>query len=497
MPTATQTAVTPLIHCFHTDQGFYVYDANTNRIITVEEHVYRVLAHYTTDRTEDEVIQAVRAKYPDIPGTKLKAGYDAVQSARHRGLFSKNRPRDVRPFRLDEDTKDTYSTGLRQLILELTEQCNLRCRYCTYSDYYPLTRGYSGRTLRPEVAKKAISYFLEHSKKVQERVSVTFYGGEPLLQMDLLQDCCEYARDQVGERARFQLTTNGTLLTPDNVRRLSDIDMNILVSIDGPQEVHDANRVTTHGNPTFAKIAARLERIRDTRPEFYEKNVGFVCVISSTTSPLRAWEFFESRPELFDKGILVVNLVSGQDSDYWERNPPTPEWRKEFDTLRLEYYRRLIKSEPRSKFLDALFQKPFLSLWRREPQRHLPAHMPLHGCCVPGARRLFVDCDGRFHMCERVNRTIPIGTVDTGLDMDAVEALWEKYSATARKECLGCWAFQYCPRCFVTVSDGDFPIDSSACNLTRQTVSKDMEDYCRIAEINPFAFEFMRDIKVS
>lgn len=494
-PTAT-AAATPFVHLFRTEQGAYVYDANTNRIVAVDQSVQAVLRHFTTDRSEEEVLDAARAEHPTLAVEVLQRAYHDVQQARRRGLFSTYRPKDFVPWEVTEQRRQTYASGLQQLILELTEQCNMRCRYCTYSDHYPLTRGYSQRTMPIEVAEAAVHYFLEHSTGVEGKAAVTFYGGEPLLRMDLLERCCRLALEKAGDRVRFQLTTNGTLLTVAHARRLAAIGMNVLVSLDGPEAVHDANRVLRGGKGTFARVSANLRAVRQQLPEFYQHNLGFVCVLGPTTSPKQAFEFFEGEHELLGNGILVVNFVSAQDSDYWERHPPTSAWREELDQLRAEYYRRLISGGARSKFLDALFQKPFLSLWRRAKQARLPATMPLHGCCVPGSRRLFVDCHGTYHICERINRTVPVGDVTRGLDLERVHQVWDQYRDACRSSCLGCWAFQYCPRCFVTVGNGQFALDQAECARIRDVVASDMEDFCRIAERNPFAFEFMRGIKV-
>jgi len=496
MATSATAASMPFVHLFRTEQGAYVYDVNTNRIVAVKPGVQAVLRHYATDRSEKEVLRAAGANHPDMPHEQMQRAYQDVQQARRRGLFSNYRPEDFTPWHVTEQKRATYATGLQQLILELTEQCNMRCRYCTFSEHYPLTRGYSQRGMPVGVALAAITYFLEHSTSVEGKAAVTFYGGEPLLRMDLLERSCRLAMEKAGERVRFQLTTNGTLLTAANAKRLAALDMTVLVSLDGPQAVQDTNRVLRNGNGSFARVFDNLRAVRRALPEFYQRNLGFVCVLGPRTSPKQAFEFFESEPDLLGNGILVVNFVSAQDTDYWERHPTTPAWRQEVDQLRVEYYRRLLSGGARSKFLDALFQKPFLSLWRRGKRSRLPATMPLHGCCVPGSRRLFVDVHGQYHICERVNRTIPIGDVAHGLDLERVRQIWDRYRDACRKSCLGCWALQYCPRCFVAVGKGEFALDASECDRIRDAVASDMEDFCRIAERNPFAFEFMREIKV-
>jgi uncharacterized protein len=139
--------------------------------------------------------------------------------------------------------------GLTQLCLCLTEDCNLRCKYCIYSDNYAYTRGYSHRHMSFETAKKAIDlYFslIEESKRYNpwREPVIGFYGGEPLLNFGVLKSCVEYAEEEYGDfKLNYTTTTNATLLNKEKADFLMQHGFSIAVSLDGPEEEHDRNRV--------------------------------------------------------------------------------------------------------------------------------------------------------------------------------------------------------------------------------------------------------------
>src|SRR5699024_8096020 len=103
---------------------------------------------------------------------------------------------------------------IRDVILQVTQNCNLRCGYCTYGGNYK-NRTHSLKTMNFELAKKAIDFGVERSQESSDFV-VSFYGGEPLLAFNLIKKCVAYAKENIqGKELHFNMTTNGTLLTTE------------------------------------------------------------------------------------------------------------------------------------------------------------------------------------------------------------------------------------------------------------------------------------------
>ena len=143
-----------------------------------------------------------------------------------------------------EENKEALKGSCNQIIIELTEACNLRCEYCIYNEHHPNYRGFSTKRMSFELAKSSIDYVLKNSKK--DEFSLTFYGGEPLLEFDLMKECIEYTlKEYPVLKLDVSFTSNLTLLTEDMIDYFNNTNLqsiNIMCSLDGPQIYHDRYR---------------------------------------------------------------------------------------------------------------------------------------------------------------------------------------------------------------------------------------------------------------
>lgn len=142
-----------------------------------------------------------------------------------------------------------------KIVLSLTHRCNLACRYC-YAGKSPST------DMSFDTARKAVDFGLERVPPGQT-IDFQFFGGEPLLAFPLLQEITQYIQKRVAEKdvtARLSVTTNGTLLTQPRLDFLNAAQFNVCISIDGPEYIHDANRVYSNGRGSFQSICRNLKR---------------------------------------------------------------------------------------------------------------------------------------------------------------------------------------------------------------------------------------------
>ena len=206
----------PFIHLFSTPLGYYLYDVNTNEILKIDEDVYDYLqsGNIKDTQTIKKIDKLKREGY-------LKCF--RVEETEHPAT-------ELLPFYLQ--------SKVGQLVLQVTQNCNLRCDYCVYSGKY-ITRGHTNKRMNYETAKKAIDFLKEHSVE-KERVIIGFYGGEPLLEFELIKKCVKYARKELkGKQINFALTTNATLLNDEIINYFIEHSFIVTVSIDGPKEMHD------------------------------------------------------------------------------------------------------------------------------------------------------------------------------------------------------------------------------------------------------------------
>ena len=175
--------------------------------------------------------------------------------------------------------------------LVLTHDCNLGCGYC-----------YAGRKFRKsmprDVMRKALD--LAFSDGDTGKIQVSFFGGEPTLEWDLLIEAAAYARTLAGGRTLVQcVTTNGTLLTKERVERLAELDVYIGFSIDGNQRAHEANRPSMNGKSTWATVSKGLDVV---------VSAGRPFETISVVTPESVRELGASVAELFERGVPRVAL---------------------------------------------------------------------------------------------------------------------------------------------------------------------------------------------
>lgn len=184
----------PFIHCFKTAKEYYVYDVNTDKIIQVSFETYNFLENNIWDEKAEREIEKL-----------INEGY-----------LKRTRVEEVKHFATDF-LESYLENRMNQLVLQVTQKCNLRCSYCVYSGDYK-NRNHSQKEMSWETAKEAVDYLYGHSMS-SEDIYISFYGGEPLLMFRLIKDVVEYVKREYCQRTvHFNLTTNGTLFTPEIVQ---------------------------------------------------------------------------------------------------------------------------------------------------------------------------------------------------------------------------------------------------------------------------------------
>ena len=182
-----------LIKCFETPNMKYVYDRSLDSVACVTNDEYKSLK---------EVEKTGKLPINNSLDRLIKNGFlkeTVIHEIEHPETHN---------------IKTLSEHYLNELVLQVTKQCNLRCKYCAYSGNY-YNREHSSSRMRFETARKAIDFYLKRSDKF-DKLSVAFYGGEPLLEFELIKKCVKYILENKGDKkVTFPMTTNGTLLTQE------------------------------------------------------------------------------------------------------------------------------------------------------------------------------------------------------------------------------------------------------------------------------------------
>lgn len=250
----------PFVHMLKTPLAKYAFDVNTNQLIQVNEELYDYLK-----KSSDASISSAAKKQLDFLTSH--------------GYLSSKHPKKMKHYQSDL-LEYQLNENVAQVTLQVTQQCNFRCSYCPYTTAeFDVQRKHNSNTMSYETAKAAVDFFAEHSAN-QNDVCVGFYGGEPLLEYDLIKAMVEYSEKIFkGKNLTFTVTTNGSLFTPENVKFFNEHNFNVMISLDGPPEVHDRSRkFAATGMGTFSVIAKNIQMIKEDFPEFFNK-ISFNIVI--------------------------------------------------------------------------------------------------------------------------------------------------------------------------------------------------------------------------
>ncbi len=221
-------------------------------------------------------------------------------------------------IKLKEKKVQSSIKNLKQLTTEVTQACNLRCKYCVYGDFYPFQRKHSSKRIEPFVIEEGINYVYEliNARNYKE-FQIGFYGGEPLLYFDLIKDIVSYVQKKFkGWKISFYLTTNGTLITKGMVEFFIKNRFNLAISLDGPKENHDVKRITPSGEGSFEKVYESLRLIKEIDEKYFFSKVSFSCVFSLDLSFKHLYDFF-IKDDLVNKNTILLGFVNMNKTTYY------------------------------------------------------------------------------------------------------------------------------------------------------------------------------------
>lgn len=465
----------PFIHLFKTNEGYYMYDVNRNGILKIKKTLWDSLFSQCND------VNGV-----DSIGYEKIEDYKILNEMKKKGFLSSNKAQQI-IHHADEVLEYHLRNKVQKITLQVTQSCNLRCDYCPYSGGYR-NREHTNNKMDWNTAKKSLDFLLEHSID-NEIVNIGFYGGEPMIEFDLIKKCIEYAKEIFkGKDIQFSITTNGTLINKKIIRYFVKNKVNLTISLDGPKEVHDKNRRFCNGSGTFDKIINSLDYIKEEFPEYYKRL--FFNVVLDPESDFSCINDFFCNYETIKENPASLSLITEQYSvnsinysqEYFVKNE-------------YEYFKVLLSKLNRldSKNVSKLLEKRFSDLRRMynyiEICERIPEKAHHGGPCIPGVQRLFVNVNGDFFPCERVSEEseiMRIGSIRNGFELEKIKVLLNVGKIT-EKQCKNCWAFRFCFQCAAFADELDeLSSDKKLgkCNSVRNFVVNSFKDICTMREMN-------------
>lgn len=484
----------PIIKLFATKTNHYFYDTGTNRIFSCTPFEYEFLKNLVSLPIQDALDMR---QYSCTPSDFIAVLQHINDLMKEKGILKATSILLRAPSHIHK----LVHSSLSQIILETTERCNLRCRYCIYNPSFSQKRNHGNRDMSLDVAYRAIDH-LANSSGLRERVAISFYGGEPLLRFPFIRECVKYAKAKIPkEKLAFSTTTNGTLITRETANYFAENGFGVHVSIDGPKDIHDENRIYPNKRGSFSRVKRGMTYLLDA---FGEENKNRIS-ISMVYSPPYSEDKITRIAALWDEPWLPKDIIFS--FSYCQRDiPPAQMNFRGVDhsvlnwTIKnyIEAFRLGIRPHPlAAQFLEkklALIHQRFI--FDREIQE-----TGLNACCVPAVRKIFFSVDGTMYLCERVGSAPDIGNVRSGLDIEKVKRVFlSEYRDQSEAQCSRCWCSRLCDICYVqSYYDGAFDAryKKDHCELQKNINEIYLMLYCRLLEINPGGIDYLFDMKIT
>ncbi|MGD9810968.1 MAG: quinohemoprotein amine dehydrogenase maturation protein [Sphingobium sp.] len=404
----------------------FMYLVSAGAIFALDEGAHAVLRRLETESmSHGELVQALQAAGHSTP--------DAEELIREllfvQGILSDA----VSPAVAPGPATPPADFPLQALVLNITNQCNLACTYCYEfgADKIATPQG-KPKYMTLETAKASVDFLLEKSPG-RQAVHITFFGGETLMNFKLLREVVLYARSQAGEQGRsigFSLTTNATLLTDEIIAFLSDNEIGVTVSIDGPQDLQDKRRVYKSGKGSYAVAEPRLRKLiagHRTRAI-----TARVTLTDGVTDVVRIYRHLKDDLGFHEVGFAPV--TNSGDRDYMIDDGGMDEVLAQFHELADEWLEHALRGVMHgfsnvSETIGELIQ----GVNKSHP-------------CGAGLGLLGVSPSGDLSPCHRFTDadTHTLGHIETGIDTGKREDFLSRGHVGAKYECQTCWARPLC-----------------------------------------------------
>jgi uncharacterized protein len=356
--------------------------------------------------------------------------------------------------------------NLKQLTFEVTDACNLNCKYCVYGEFYNDYDRRENKKLSLPAAFRIIDYLVnfwrsEQNLSAKRNVYISFYGGEPLLNMPFVESVVKYIEDLdcPNRSFTFTMTTNAMLLHR-YVDYLVKHNFNLLVSLDG-NEYNTSYRVDKVGNPVFSNILKNVENLRVAYPDYFNEKVNFNAVLHNRNSISEIYNFFKNRynkipeiGELNDMGVRSDKIALFQAT--YRNSYESLHQAENYEEIEQDMFTNTKTYRAATTFLHQYSGHVFndyadLLLGKRK--KTIPT-----GTCLPFGKRMFITVNGKILPCERIGQQFALGRVsETGVELN-LQAIADRYNTYYTKldnQCSKCYNAQSCMQCIFNLNDLD------------------------------------------
>ena len=415
-----------MVHCYKLGGLNIVLDTYSGSVHVVDELAYDIIEMFE-EKTTDEITAALLEKYPDradVTESEIRECCAQVAQLKEQGqLFTEDTYADKAG-----QLKQRSAGVIKALCLHVAHTCNLNCSYCFASQ----GKYHGERAIMSfEVGKAALDFLVAHSG-TRHNLEVDFFGGEPLMNFDVVKKLVAYARSiekAAGKNFRFTLTTNGMLINDDVIDFANREMSNVVLSLDGRKEVHDRFRVDYAGKGSWERIVPKFQKlVRERGNKNYYMRGTF-----THANP----DFLKDIQQMLDLGFTELSMepvVCAADDPSALTQEDLPIVLEQYEKLAELMIQRRREGRPFTFYHYMIDLKGGPCIYKR-----------ISGC-GSGTEYMAVTPWGDLYPCHQFvgEEKFRLGDVWNGVTNTQCQDEFAACNVYARPECADCWAKLYC-----------------------------------------------------
>ncbi len=397
----------------------------------------------------------------------------------------------------DSSCIESNLANLNQLLIEVTDECNLACKYCSYGELYGNYDVREGKKQSFNNVKILIDFLYDLWKSYKNIsfdnvINIGFYGGEPLMNITLIQQIIDYLEslELNGFKFVYNLTTNAVLLSK-YIDYLVEKEIHLLISLDGSKE-NNVYRTAKDGREVFDVIYSNIICLKDKYPDYFDKYVNFNAVLHNRNTLVGIYEYIKDN---FDK-VPHVSELNRNGVDIEKNEKFNQMYVKKSDSIKqtlncesinindvivdtkitqlnifmMSYSGNIYKTIPDLFFLN-------------EKLRYYPT-----STCTPFSRKIFLTVNGKIMPCEKIGQQYPLGRITNGtvcLDTKEIKDFYACLYKPIVDKCKHCLLWKTCEICvfFLPKDENDKVICPYFCGETE--ISNYFASYLSVLESQP------------
>lgn len=405
------------IHLFEINDRRLAYDVCSSVFFNIDELAWDILEESCKCNSEEELATALAGKHG---GDSVSRGLAELERLEKKGtLFSPDMMR----------SKQSAAYPLSALCLNVSHDCNLRCIYC-----FAEAGSYGGshrRKMSVEVARSAVDFFIKDSGN-QNDLSLSFFGGEPMMNFRVIKETVAYADAQAESRGKqfvYGITTNGTILDGEKIDYLNQHDFSIIVSMDGTKEIHDTQRPFIGSRCSYDQVRRNLDNLIASRP-------GQRGISIRGTFTRRMPNLTDMVMDMVCQGYMDISVepaytkVKGLE---WQEEDLKPV-KAEYTNLATQYLREIKNGN-----VFSFFHFKAMMDYTDERLQHITQ-------CGAGTGYLAIAADGALYPCHKLvgRERYKLGNVVSGVIHRDIQEQFRQAHVNNKEKCRSCWARYIC-----------------------------------------------------